>query len=59
MNNDKVALFTAAGTGMGADAAKKLFSDGFKISILSSSGKGESLAKELGGHWCYRFQSVK
>ena len=49
MNNNKVAILTAAGTGMGADAAKKLASDGYKISILSSSGKGEGLAKELGG----------
>ena len=49
MNKDKVAILIAAGTGMGADAAKKLASDGFKISILSSSGKGEALAKELGG----------
>ena len=49
MIKDRVAILTAAGTGMGADAAKKLVSDGFKISILSSSGKGEALAKELGG----------
>ena len=49
MNKEKIAILTAAGTGMGADAAKKLASDGFKISILSSSGKGEALAKELGG----------
>ena len=49
MNNNKVAIVTAAGSGIGAGAAKKLFSDGFKISILSSSGKGERLAKELGG----------
>ncbi len=49
MNKDKIVILTAAGTGMGADAAKKLASDGFKISILSSSGKGEALAKELGG----------
>jgi len=49
MNKNKVAILTAAGTGIGADAAKKLVSDGFKISILSSSGKGEALAKELGG----------
>ena len=49
MIKDKVVILTAAGTGMGADAAKKLVSDGFKISILSSSGKGEALAKELGG----------
>ena len=49
MDKNKVAILTAAGTGMGADAAKKLASDGFKISILSSSGKGEALAKKLGG----------
>ena len=34
---------------MGAGAARKLASDGFHIAILSSSGKGETLAKELGG----------
>ena len=49
MNNKKVAILTAAGTGIGADAAKKLASDGFNVSILSSSGKGEELAKKLGG----------
>ncbi len=45
----KVAVLTAAGSGMGADAARKLAADGFKVAILSSSGKGEALAKELGG----------
>ena len=49
MNINKVAVLTAAGTGMGAESAKKLASDGFKISILSSSGKGEALANELHG----------
>ena len=49
MSKQKVVILTAAGTGIGADAAKKLALDGFKISILSSSGKGEALAKELGG----------
>ncbi len=49
MNINKVAILIAAGTGMGADAAKKLASDGFNISILSSSGKGEKLAKKLNG----------
>jgi NAD(P)-dependent dehydrogenase (short-subunit alcohol dehydrogenase family) len=38
MNKNKVAILTAAGTGIGADAAKQLASDGFNISILSSSG---------------------
>ena len=49
MNNHKVAVLTAAGTGIGADAAKNLASNGFNISILSSSGKGEKLANDLGG----------
>ncbi len=34
---------------MGAGAARKLAADGFRVAILSSSGKGEALAKELGG----------
>ena len=46
---DKVALITAGGSGMGADAARRLAADGFKVAILSSSGKGEALARELGG----------
>ncbi|MBT8425033.1 MAG: SDR family oxidoreductase [Silicimonas sp.] len=45
----KVALVTAGGSGMGADSARALAADGFKVGILSSSGKGEALAKELGG----------
>ena len=46
---EKVALITAGGSGMGADAARRLAADGFKVGILSSSGKGEALAAELGG----------
>ena len=49
MTDQKVALITAGGSGMGADAARKLAADGFKVGILSSSGKGEALGKELGG----------
>ncbi len=45
----KVALITAGGSGMGAAAARKLAADGFRVGILSSSGKGEALGKELGG----------
>ncbi len=45
----KVALITAGGSGMGADAARRLNADGFEVAILSSSGKGEALAEELGG----------
>src|SRR5215472_2475874 len=49
MGAEKVAIISAGGTGMGAAAAKRLAADGFKVAILSSSGKGEALAKELGG----------
>lgn len=49
MSDLKVALITAGGSGMGADSARKLAEDGFQVAILSSSGKGEALAEELGG----------
>ncbi len=45
----KVALITAGGSGMGADSARALAEDGYKVGILSSSGKSETLAKELNG----------
>jgi NAD(P)-dependent dehydrogenase (short-subunit alcohol dehydrogenase family) len=45
----KVAVITAGGSGMGAAAARRLAADGFAVAILSSSGKGEALATELGG----------
>jgi NAD(P)-dependent dehydrogenase (short-subunit alcohol dehydrogenase family) len=46
---DKVAIVTAGGSGMGAAAARRLAQDGYRVAVLSSSGKGETLAKELGG----------
>lgn len=49
MSTDKVAIVTAGGSGMGAAAARKLSADGYRVAILSSSGKGEALAAELGG----------
>ena len=49
MAAEKVALVTAGGSGMGAGAARRLAADGFRVAILSSSGKGEALANELGG----------
>lgn len=49
MTEEKVAIVTAGGSGMGADAARRLAADGFHVAILSSSGKGEALAEELGG----------
>ncbi|MFK3766023.1 SDR family oxidoreductase [Pseudomonas putida] len=49
MSNEKVAIVIAGGSGMGAAAARRLAADGFKVGILSSSGKGEALAETLGG----------
>lgn len=49
MAGEKVALVTAGGSGMGAEAARRLALDGFNLAILSSSGKGEAMAKDLGG----------
>ncbi|MGR3396627.1 MULTISPECIES: SDR family oxidoreductase [Pseudooceanicola] len=45
----KVAIITAGGSGMGAGAARRLAAEGFRVAILSSSGRGEALAEELGG----------
>lgn len=49
MTVEKVAVIVAGGSGMGAAAAEKLAADGYKVAILSSSGKGEALAERLGG----------
>jgi NAD(P)-dependent dehydrogenase (short-subunit alcohol dehydrogenase family) len=49
MSDHGVAIITAGGSGIGAAAARRLASDGFKVAVLSSSGKGEALAKQLGG----------
>ncbi|GAA2854594.1 NAD(P)-dependent dehydrogenase (short-subunit alcohol dehydrogenase family) [Aminobacter niigataensis] len=45
----KVAMIVGGGSGMGAAAARKMAADGYAVAVLSSSGKGEALAKELGG----------
>lgn len=49
MTVEKVAIVTAGGSGMGAATAQRLAADGFKVGILSSSGKGQALAESLGG----------
>lgn len=47
--DQKVALVVGGGSGIGAGAAKHLAAQGWSVGILSSSGKGEALANELGG----------
>lgn len=49
MGGGRVAMVIGGGSGMGAAAARKLAADGYSIAVLSSSGKGEVLATELGG----------
>jgi NAD(P)-dependent dehydrogenase (short-subunit alcohol dehydrogenase family) len=46
---EKVAIITAGGSGMGAACVKRLAADGYRVAVLSSSGKGEALATSLGG----------
>lgn len=45
----KIAVIVAAGSGMGANAAKTLANSGFKVALMSSSGKAEKLAIKLNG----------
>ena len=45
----KVALVVAGGSGIGADAARKLAEDGWTVGVMSSSGRGRRLGEELGG----------
>ena len=45
----KVAVVTDGGSRIVVGAARELAANGFQIAVLSSSGKGEALAKEFGG----------
>jgi NAD(P)-dependent dehydrogenase (short-subunit alcohol dehydrogenase family) len=47
--SSKVALVVGGGSGIAAAGARKLAENGYEIGIMSSSGRGEVLAKELRG----------
>ena len=49
MDHESTALIVAGGSGIGAACARELKERGYRVGILSSSGKGEALAKELDG----------
>jgi NAD(P)-dependent dehydrogenase (short-subunit alcohol dehydrogenase family) len=49
MADKPVALIVGGGSGIGADAARKLVENGYSVGVMSSSGKGETLGNELGG----------
>jgi NAD(P)-dependent dehydrogenase (short-subunit alcohol dehydrogenase family) len=49
MRQDRVAIVVGGGSGMCAAAARRLAGDGYAVAIMSSSGRGEALAGELGG----------
>jgi NAD(P)-dependent dehydrogenase (short-subunit alcohol dehydrogenase family) len=49
MTQTRVAMIVGGGSGIGAACARRLADEGFAVAIMSSSGKGEALARELGG----------
>lgn len=49
MTDMPVALVVGGGSGIGANAARKLAANGFLVGVMSSSGRGEALGNELGG----------
>ena len=49
MNDNKVAIVTAAGRGMGAAIARELAAHGYKLALMSPSGAARELAQLLHG----------
>lgn len=48
-SGERVAVVTAAGSGMGAACARELAQSGYRVALMSPSGKAGELAEELGG----------
>ncbi len=49
MSETRVVLVVGGGSGIGADAARKLAELGYEVGVMSSSGRGEKLGTQLGG----------
>lgn len=49
MSEQKVAIVTAAGRGMGSAIARELASRGYRLALMSPSGASEKLAQDLSG----------
>lgn len=49
MTENKVAIVTAAGHGMGEAIAREFVSNGYQVVLFSNSGGAEKLAAEIGG----------
>lgn len=49
MGDKQSVLIVGGGSGIGADAARTMAEKGYDVGVMSSSGKGEALGKELGG----------
>lgn len=49
MHEQKVAIITAAGRGMGAACARELAARGYAVALMSTSSRSMELATELGG----------
>src|SRR5215217_2157831 len=48
-SGERVAVVTAAGSGMGAACARELAQSGYRVALMSPAGKAGELAEELGG----------
>jgi NAD(P)-dependent dehydrogenase (short-subunit alcohol dehydrogenase family) len=48
-SGEKVAVVTAAGSGMGAACARELAERGYRVALMSPSGSARDVAGELGG----------
>ena len=49
MSDDKIAIMTGTGQGIGAGCAREMAKAGYRVSLMSPSERSIELANELGG----------